>query len=681
MFGMSKDSWMSWVVKLLIALVSFPIVGPFKLASWLNKKVYTWRSVGWHFLCGGVLSTASAIGVYGLVATGGDLGFPLWGVNAWLAVPHTNLALQLSLATFALMAVYGYPLVWLGALQWLWKMWNAYYKRVTRFFSRAAGGNEQYETNGAKFAREATKLFRVLPGSQKVWDALVAQQNDSFFVGFQAIVAGIGLLWASWKVASAVFAAFHTLLSASVLSAVVTTLGAFVALFVFGLVALPVVKFLRTGKVYALGVFAMIAAAYATCVYVVPFAAMGTVGAWLLPVVLPWLAFAYAYPLLTRWLSNKALKKAYESIKPMFESVYDDKAPGFKEFFQQVLSIAVTSALVGALWWLLTLSQLPLWAAVAWMIALPVVAFSSYSLLGEMLDWTGGNYVVGAAFTVAAALFTFIGMGMEGWGHVLLVTVPTTVVAALLTFFLLFPLAYSVLRWCFTLPGVSALTNWAGQGLHAMHTRAWKLFDSAVRACERVYRSAYRDETPEFRRLANHFYNIVTTCLVALGVWYLCSSNGVNFWVTYAGAVIAFLFSYVLGKKLVYRDKVEPIGAITAVVKAVVIGFAVRHATPFGMLFAVPFAIVAAGFIHFFLFPLMYIAARKVLDPWFTSFALPLLDGLYGFVENRFGFVIKRMEKLFRFLTPYFNWLIKLLAAGWAFCVDAWNSIFGRRRG
>jgi len=664
--------------KLLLAALSVFIVGPFKLAKALNKRVYkSWQEGGWHALWAFLSSSAAAAAFYRFVANGGELGFPLFGANAFFATPHPDTAWGFALLAFAFVAIYGYAIAWLAIVQWFWRAWSDYYKATSRFFSKNSAGDGRYEPNGARVAGALTAPFRWFPGASALWDKVVKQQETSFIIGLQALLVALGLFWAFGKSAWFAYSLIHGAVAHTLVGALIGVLGAVVALFAAGLVAYPLYKLLRTGKAYALGLVASAFASYFVCAGVVA----GTTAwlEWVAPALTVALVNAYAYPGVTILLGNDFLKKLYKRIEPIFTKFYDDRTNGFRELCQQILSIIVTASLVYGLWLVSAVSQFPHWLVISWYVGLPLAAFAAYSLIGELLDWSGGNYVIGALGSLAVAVLTFTHLGGfgDGWQHALFVAIPSGVLSWLFTFFVALPVFYVAAKWVLNLPPIGPVTNRAGELLHAAHKQAWKLFDKLYRLEERLYSKTYKDET-DFRKLMNHICNILVAVLATGFVCHVSVDAHAASWATSLYATGTLLLTYLFGKKLVFRSNVRQIGYFSAIVKVILITALVKGATPFGLWFALPLAAVSASFVYFVAFPAFYLLCQAVLDPWFTALSLPAFDALYGFISDRFGFVVTWLEKLYKFLAPYFAWFIGLVQAGWQFLVDTWNSIFGR---
>ncbi len=667
-----------FLFNVVIALISIPFVGPVKLAKWLNKKVYSgWRTYGgWQFAWGLVTSVAAAIGSYVLLRNGGQLGFSLFGFESWLANPHPRIALGGSSLVFFLTAVYGYPIVWLTVMQWFWRIWNAYYIRVTKFFARSKSSDGVYESNGYRLARDSTRFLRFLPFSQKLWDLLVKEQDDSVVLGIESIVVGAGMAWSAWLAAHAVYLFAHAVVPNTVLGALASAFGAYIALIVFGMVVYPLVRLLHSGKAYALGIFASLAAAYAVWTFVVPMLGTGFIEHWLTPVAALWLVFAYLFPLVTLLFSNGLLKRLYKRIEPIFNSVYDDKNSGFRHLIQQFITLAGVGAVGFGWWWFFTVAHMPVWLGTAWLALLPVAVFATYSLLGEALDWTGGNYFTGGIAALAAAGKTFLTIGATGWVHVVAISIPASVFALLASFFLVYPIIYWVLRWAFTLPVIGVLTNGAGEFMHSLHQFVWRRFEDLSRACGRVYASAYANQS-DFRKLANHVANIIVAGALAYAMFVGASSSGYGMLVDGLTSFVVFTLAYLLGKKLIFRDKVQQASGGTALVLAIGFGASVQVATPFGLWFAVPASIAFGALIYGLAIPLIYVALRSALDPWFTNLALPVFDAIYAAISQQFGFVITAIEWIFNFLKPFFDLVVHAFAFGWGLLADAWSNVFG----
>jgi hypothetical protein len=530
------------------------------------------------------------------------------------------------------------------------------------------------------------ELARALPGADSGWSKLLAPERKASF--FQKVLevltypsAVAASAWAGYVSYNWV-AAFGA--GIPLVAGVATGAGAVVGVLIFALLADVVCKWLHYGKLPALGLTVSVAAIVGGAPVVASYLGLSLVTTLIATAVGIVLFTAYAFPWFVLLFSDRLLAWVRDTLKPLVESVYDEKETGSRHLFQQGTNIALTA---GAGWgaaWLCSAIALPPIATVA---SVVVVVALAYTVFGKVLDWDGGNVVIGALLalgTGAAAGFGWHNAGFiyGNWGAVI-----SGVLAALPVFFLIFPLVYAGYRWVANLPGVTVVTGGLGGALHSGHDRVWKRFDKLVDRCQKVYRFAYNDERP-YDKLVLHVTNLLATGAAGFGLHFLLTGFAITHpWLALTATAAGTAITYIAGGQYLVKAGLELVGAITSLIAAVALGSLVVGAQPLGYGFAVPFGFVVAALTYLIVYPLAFIGVRYVADPLFTGWLLPILSGIHSWCWNTFFTVFKAVRDflapifkfLFGWLLPVWMWVVGLFVGALKLAQDAWNSMFGRK--
>lgn len=652
-----------WLLgKIVMIFLAIVFIGPYEGAKWLYKRVYndTLDYVGFS-LFGLIGSIYGAVSGFNLVHSFG-YGTLASGVGGFLS--------------FLIAAGYVTPVLWMILLRPIVKTFEKLWKAINNFARKNFEG----------IASGIIDFARVLPGADSGWSALLASdRKKSFFqkvlevLTFPSAVAASG--YAGWLTHHWV-AAFGA--GTPVLAGIATGAGAVAGVLVFALLADVACKWFYYGKTPAVGIALSIAAIAGGAPFVASHLGLSLLTTVISSAVGSILFAAYVFPWAVLLLSDRLLAWVRDTLKPLVESVYDEKENGSRHLFQQGANLVVTAGAGWSAAWLCSAIALPLSVTVG---AVALVGALTYTLAGKALDWDGGNFVIGAL--LAAATGTAAGFGWHNagliygnWGAVI-----AGVLAALPVFFLVFPLLYAAYRWVSNLPVVTVITGGLGTALHAGHDKVWKRFDKLVDRCEKVYRFAYNDERP-YDKLVLHITNLLVTVAAGFGLHFLLAGFSVGHpWLAIAATAAGTAITYIAGGQYLVKAGLELVGAVTALIVAVTLGSIVLGAQPLGYGFAVPFGIVVAAVTYFLAYPLLFIGVRYVADPLLTSWLLPVLDGAHKWCWETFFSVFKAVRD---FLAPYvkffFGWLkpvwlgiAALFVGAWKMANDAWNSMFGRK--
>jgi hypothetical protein len=688
MFVMSNSSANGSVWKKIgLGLIALIFVGWWKLSKWLHTTAYNSKN-GWAWnICTGFAEAFSSlyigIATAGLVKTGGELGFKLFGWNAYLAQAHGGWISNLfGLGAFVFTALYLFPAVWAAFVAPLWRFFKAnYFTPIDQYLDK----------NGDSFSHDLIHIPRLLPGSDALWTKVESEQEyqkqpdgsytkPSWFLGLEAVVVGLASFalggWAAYET----FGYVSGLVApGTVLHAIFATVGGMLGLMVWSLISHPLFHLIDKGKARAVGFLTAVATAvfghglYAWLLGLAGIANFGTV--WVACLAAFVFTAAYGFPLVTLAFGNRFLKRVYEALKPLFESCYDDKDTAFRRLVHGVLTLAGLGGTLYASWLLFAAINLSFGAG---LLALAVVAFIAYSLIGEILDWEGGTYISGTLFSLAGGagvLYLWLHLALP-FG--LLGGIIAGVLSAAANFFLLFPLTYWVLRAFFMFAPVQFLfTGWLGNGLHWLHKQDWKAFDKLATACEKVYWWGYGDKNKNFMDVASHEANIVAAGALTIAVGLTMHSFGRGLILTGVVCALVLALAYLLGRKLLFKNRIEPAGCLAGLLSAIASGALVTHLQPLGLLFAVPFGVVVGTIVYCLIFPSLYMGWQWFTDPKLTEVLLPLLNGLYDFAWSKFAWIYDGAIRLYHFLEPYLGGVIAFFAAAWNAAKGVWDSVFG----
>lgn len=646
--------------KLIMIFLAITVIGPYEGAKWLYKRVYN--------------DSLDYVG-FTLFALIGSIFGAVSGFNFVHSFGYGTLASGVAgVVSFLFAAGYVTPVVWMILLRHIVKLFERTWKAINNFARKNFEG----------LASGLVDLCRVLPGADGGWGKLLsADRKKSFFqkvlevVTWPSAIAACG--WAGYLTFNWV-TAFGT--GIPIIAGIATGTGAVVAVLAFALLVDIVGKWLYYGKTPALGLTLSTAAIVGGAPFVASFFGLSLVTTLIAGAVALLFTISYVFPLAVLFFSDNLLNWVRNTLKPLVESVYEEKDTGSRHLAQQGTNLVLTAAAGWGAAWLCSAIALPFAATIAWVV---VVVGLTYTLAGKVLDWDGGNFVIGGLLAAATGVAAGFGWHNAGfiygdWGAVI-----AGVLAALPVFFLVFPLIYVAYRWVSNLPVINVLTNGLGAALHSGHDKVWKRFDKLVTRCEKVYHFAYNDER-SYDKLVLHVTNLAVTVGAGFGLHFLLTGFAVAHpWLAIAATAAGTAITYIAGGQYIVKTGLELVGAGVSLIAAVALGSVVLGAQPLGYGFAVPFGIVVAGLTYFLAYPLVFIGVRYIADPLFTSWLLPILDGVHKWCWDTFFTVFKAVRDflapivkfLFGWLKPVWLGIVGLFVGAWKMAMDAWHSMFG----
>ncbi len=308
----------------------------------------------------------------------------------------------------------------------------------------------------------------------------------------------------------------------------------------------------------------------------------------------------------------------------LWEDVYGEERGGYREFFTQVVNITVAAGLALKTPALLALAgfALPFWAVILATIA---VTFASYTLIGKFINFAG-SWPVGVFSSAAAAVYVF------GKFSGVLAFVFGALSAAL-TFFVLFPLAYILVR--FLIQGW--LAAWLRNFLVEAHKRACSLVGDIVENLFHAAELTYGDESSS-KSTFLHLANLAALVGVVWGGWVaLTGVLGFATWLAIGTLLIASVLSYVLVGKLLEKAGNPFVGVLAGLAGGIYVGAWAYASQPWGLIVAIIVGLVAAALTFGLFFPVAYVVLKAILnvvsqETWLN----PLLVGAHNRAWARF---------------------------------------------
>lgn len=342
---------------------------------------------------------------------------------------------------------------------------------------------------------------------------------------------------------------------------------------------------------------------------------------------------AYVFPLLHLTLGNlfHFLGELIEDYEKFLELVYGKtEKGGYREFATQISAIGIGIA-VGFF-------SLPLWglAGISFYIGSiglsALLGFATYLGLGKLFEHTGMTLVgVGAAAYAGFQAYTLWGANALWFG--MFGQIVAAVVSALAVFFVLFPVAYAVVR----VAAKPLLASWLRDPLVKFHkTVADEIFHA--------YSKTYEDESVakhnDYRELFLHVVNIVATAGLTFGSYVLAGAIGFGPFLTGALVLLVAFLSYNLVGQLFLKVQNYLVGILVALGVGVFGGTIAYANQPYdfwiGMAISIPTGLVIAAAVFGAAFPLLYVFLRFLGHlVGVTHWAKPVVSGIYNFSWKR----------------------------------------------
>ena len=233
--------------------------------------------------------------------------------------------------------------------------------------------------------------------------------------------------------------------------------------------------------------------------------------------------------------------------------------------------------------------------------------------------------------------------------------------SAVAVFFLVFPIAYALVR----LVAKPLLASWLRDPLVKLHE---VLSEEIGHAFSRTY----LDQT-EYRDLFLHATNIVAGVGLAYAAYLLSAALGFGVAMTAGTVILTVGLSYMLVGKLLLKAGNYLVGVLTGLAVGVFAGTIVYAGQSAGLYAAIPAGLVVAAAVFGIGFPLVYVVVRAVANFLAaTRWLKPVLVTVYEFFWNLFAALwrefLETYKRVYDSIKPYFG----NFRQTW---VDTWESV------
>lgn len=598
-----------------------PVMALWEAAKGLHKAVYEQRWTG---------PLRALIGVVAGVGAGIGTGYFEGWQNGWSWYAWLPAALAAAVATYA----YLFPLAYLAVLRPL--------RIASKELWEAVPERNQWFT---EFLKGAAKLGALGGSAWFAWTQAVSAHANLVANGW-GFFAGPGA-FAWFVIVGCVAAAFAWSIFATTIYGVCVGTGLLVA---YGLMG-PTSSLLSG--------FGLTTQAWTFTAAAVEF--------------LLWIGFVF--PLLhvvashglrfVKDLALKVYKAAYEKTVGQYEGVFTQLVNIWTAYHLATLSLTLFAAL-----------GLTLAGWVAWVVP-AMVALLSYVLVGQLFRAVGnrGLGIVAAAHALRWTVVPMLASGFAlGW------VIGGGVLAMALTFYLVYPLAYVLVR----LVGQFVLNNNVAGLLVTAHDKACDAAEQLVREVAEARTTTYGDDS-WFAKMFLHLANVT----LLLPVWYYMSgflaAVGTSGWAAYAFTALALVLSYLLIGRLLLAARNFLVGGVVALVGAIVAGTLAYAHTTWGLWVGIPAGLVGGFLVAGWLFPVAYVFARFVVNlvdgfvPLFSKVVEPVVRGVHEFCWKQAAGLWEQFKSTYRMvkeaIKPVWNSIGEAWSSAWQSVKDTWESI------
>lgn len=633
----------------VIALIIMPFV---ETARWCTDKTYSGFDgifrclIAFGFACWG------AVAAYGFASSNWGLGFfgatPI-GIAAWLAVMF-----------------YAFPLMWRGVGSPVWRLCDAIQDRFRTWAKNSA------EKCFGGFVRGLGTIL----GAGSAWGQVLDKDfEDKWFPKLLAIVSYLSTLAGSCYLGWSTYTAVGAFVGIPVLGFVLSVAA---GLFVAGIVGGFLVQLLRYGKLGFIATAGGVGAVWGAAPYIAAVTGIGGWAGYAVDAVAYVVFIAWVFPLANLILTSGFWAKVWEKVKPLPTKTYDDNDKQYAEFFHHVANFASTATVAYFAWAVAGMIGVPFAGAIALTAVITVLAY----ILGfKLVNHEGGNYIIGAVLSLAAAAFSFNWYHDAGFIYGVYGAFTAAVLALLVTGFLAFPAVYLVSRAVLRLVGAAALAK----PLTALYNAFNEWMKEGVKRLRKVWNACYEDKTG-YNELVLHVTNIAVAVGVFFGAGALAGVVGAGAVLSWVIVVLATALSYLLVGKLLFKSGygIEFLGGVAGLYGAVTFGGIVWTVAGASWLVKVAAGVTFVGAwfgVFFVAFPVAYVVAKTLTSWALTGWLKPLLAGIYDFCWARFAGFWSMFEGAYKALKSLFAPLVAAVARAWAPIAAAYRSVLDAIRG
>lgn len=370
---------------------------------------------------------------------------------------------------------------------------------------------------------------------------------------------------------------------------------------------------------------------------------------------------AYLFPL-AHIVVSRGFSFAWDLVDDLCKSIYNEPKGGYREFFLQVVNIGVAT---GA--FLTVASYVPTFGfgTIAVYGAASLATLVVYIIVGKVLTEIG-NIPVGLASAAGAG---YVAFGYASAFGGTLAGIAGAAVAAVLTGFVLFPVAY----WLVRLIANPLLASWLRNPLVNIHK---VLSDELLHAFDRTYSDPNTNYVSLFSQLAS----LTATVAVYFGAVLLAGVLELGSILT-VGLVGALLFAaYLTFGKLARRYGNGLVAALVSIGAAVFVGAHVYALPAYGSLwYAVPAGVGAILATVFVAFPVAYVIVKAVLtgikaDVWLKAIVVGAFDKVESLFSTIWNAIVVNYNAIKATIDPIFTDFNRAFK-------QAWEQITGGKKG
>ncbi len=648
-FGKNKSGSGEKLNPFLYIIVAIPLLF-IEGGKWCTDKVYSGLAGAFRALFGLIFAGGAAMYAADLVGS---------------HYPSTWKWVGAGIVAFLAVLFYLWPLLYRFGVSPTIDFCEAVSDRVRKYTREKFKGLVDGIVNG---------ISTVCLGSGSAWSKVLTKEHeDTWFgrligaVSYVSLLAGSCYLgWQTYVCVAALIAVPIVGFSVAVCAGVLVT----------GLVGALLGQFIKYGKFAFLGLAIGVAAVWGAAPYVVSLT--GATGIWIYAAyAVAYVAFVgYVFPFVNVAFTAGFLEKVWKFLKPLPEKAYDESDDKYSEFFHHVVNLFATGG-IGYGTFGIAAGLLPIWGAAAVTAAISLIA---YILVFKLINHGGGNFVVGALSSIAAAIFVGIQYHEAGYVYGVYGGIVAGVFTALFNGVVLFPIAYLGSRAVLHTIGLSKL----GSPLAALYKFANEQFKKGLEEIRHAYKNCYKDKTG-YQDLVLHVTNIAVAVGAFIGTTALLAALlGVNL-LNLPLTVLATALSYVLVGKVLFKSNygLEFLGCALGLAAAVFLGAHV-YSSDEGALIKI--AGVAAGAatwvgVYYIAFPVGYVLARLITSWALLGWLKPILATVYDWAWSLWIVVWTQVVRAYKglktLLTPL--WL-RIVAAG-KVVSQAYRDILKRIRG
>ena len=372
---------------------------------------------------------------------------------------------------------------------------------------------------------------------------------------------------------------------------------------------------------------------------------------------------AYIFPLV-HIIMTHGFGWVADALEGLLEKVYgsEEKRSDYRQFFAQVVNFAGAYQLTKVSLAVSAYFALPGYIPLA---VAGVVALLSYLLLGKLLREVGNGFVGGIA-SAHSVVWAFLAYKSAGLWFGTVGAIASAAVAGALTYFLLFPVGYMIVR----LLAKPLLASWLTKPLVGLHDAFFNGFKRIGTELGHAFSNTYDDETP-YKAVFLQLVNLGTLVGVFFGMHALSGALGFATWLTIGTIAFSLVLSYLLVGKLLSKAGNELVGILGGLAVGVFVGVLTFAGHAWWV--ATLVGLVAAALTFSLAFPIAYVVLRAILNViQVQTWLRPVLVGAHDWSWEKFTGLWSEFMEVYRSVRDSFRPTWTSFKTSWN---DTWESV------